>query len=63
MEKVRQLIKDFNLVIKQCYLIVWSVGRKQKVTAWWLQRQKQVKPILLSKCAACGSKTSRSIKD
>ena len=41
----------------KCYLIVWSVERKQKVRkkvrTRRLQRQKKAKPVLLSKCAVC----------
>ena len=29
--KTKKLIKDFSLFIKQCYLIVWSVEKIQKV--------------------------------
>ena len=29
--KLHESIKTFNILIKQCHHIVWSVGKKQKV--------------------------------
>ena len=37
--------KGFNPCIKECCLILWSVGKIQKVKTRWLQT-----PMFLSKC-------------
>ena len=57
-----KLIKTFNIIIKKCYRIVWSVGKIQKVKIEKLEEQKNVKIMLLSKCEMCDSKNSKFIK-
>ena len=36
--KVQQLKKDFKIFIKQCYLIVWRLEKRQKVKSQRLKR-------------------------
>ena len=50
-------IDKFKLYIKKCYYIAWSVEKIQKVK---IQDIKRI--MLLSKCAVCGSKKSKFIK-
>ena len=42
--------KDFNVFIKQCYLIIWSVEKIQKVKTQKLQRKmnKDVQCVIVS---------------
>ena len=40
---MQKFIEDFSLFIKQCYHIVWSVEKKQKVKIQMLQEQKTEK--------------------
>ena len=51
----QQLIKDFNLFIKQCYPIAWSVG-KTECKNQRVVKKNVVKPMLLSNFAVCDSK-------
>ena len=46
----QQFIEDFNLFIKQCYRIVWSV-EKIKVQNPKVAKTKNRRIMLLSKCA------------
>ena len=55
---LQQFIKYFNLIIEQCYQIVWSIERKPTVA-----KTEKEKPMLLLKWAVCGSKISRFPKE
>ena len=57
----QQLIEDFSLFIKQCYRIVWSV-EKIKVQNPEVEKTKNRRIMLLSKCAVSDSKISKFIK-
>ena len=50
-------IDKFKLHVKQCYYIAWSVEKIQNVE---IQNIKRI--MLLSKCAVCGTKKSKFIK-
>ena len=39
-KNLNQFIEDFSLFVKQCYLIVWSVEKIQKVKIQKLQGEK-----------------------
>ena len=50
-QKLKDLIKfseDFNIFIKQCYCIAWSVKKMQKVKIQNLQRNNPGRIMLLS---------------
>ena len=55
------MVKDFSLLVKQCYCIAWSVKKIQKVKIQKLQRQKII--MLLWKCVVCDSKKLKFIKE
>ena len=55
------LIK-FNLFMKQCYHIPWSVEKIQEAKIQKVAKTKKGRITLLSKCIACGSKKSKFIK-
>ena len=64
-QKFKDLIKfieDFALLIKQCYRIVLSAEKVQKVKIQKLQVQKDRGIMILSKCLVCDSKKSKFIK-
>ena len=51
----------FNLIVEQCFRIVWSVERKLRVKIQGLQRKEN--PMFLSKCAVSGSRKWIFIKE
>ena len=53
------LVQKFNPLIKQCYLIVWSLEKTARANIV----KKIGKTILLLNCAACGSKKSKFIEE
>ena len=53
--KTSRICQDFNLFIKQCYLIVWSWKKAQTQNAKDTKIN-EVKLMLLSKFALCDSK-------
>ena len=55
-------IDKFKLYIRQCYLVVWSVEKIQKVKIQNLSGKKTGRIMLLSKCAGCDSKKSKFVK-
>ena len=61
-ERLQQLIKDFNVFIKQCYNIVWSVEKTDSKNARVANTKKE-KTMLFSKCAVCESKNSTFFKE
>ena len=54
--KTKQSVKCFNLFIKQCYLIIWSVKNSKVVSTknGWI--------VVISNCVVCSSKKLRFIK-
>ena len=48
-----QFIEDFILFIKQCYHVVWSAGKIQKLKIQKLEEKKTGKNNALSKCEVC----------
>ena len=63
MKKITELFtRKFNLIIKQCCLIVESAEKRQKVKTQKLYKQKNGKIMVSSNCAVCGRKISNFIK-
>ena len=60
--KLHELNKAFNIIIKQCYLVVFYCRNKRASGNWRVAKPNQVKSILLSKLATSDSKKSRFIK-
>ena len=52
----------FKLHIKQCYLIVWSVEKIQKVQTQKLKLTQNRRIMFTSNCAVCGIKKSKFIR-
>ena len=61
-QRLQQLIKDFNAFIKQCYHIVWSVEKTDSKNPRVANIKKE-KTMLFSKCAVCESKKSTFFKE
>ena len=61
--KLYKGIKTFNILIKQCYRILWSVEKIQKVKIQKLKEKKSARIMLSSKCEVCDSKNSKFIKE
>ena len=60
--RLNQFIEDFILFIKQCYRIVWSVEKIQKVDLKVVKTKNRI-IMLLSKCAVHDSKKQKCIKE
>ena len=60
--KLYELNKAFNIIIKQCYLVVFYCRNKTASGNSRVAKPNQVKSILLSKLATSDSKKSRFIK-
>ena len=56
-------MEDFSLFIKQCYRIVWSVEKIQKVKTQNFHREKNERKMMLSNSEVCNCKKSRFIKE
>ena len=52
-----------KLYIKQCCFIVWSVEKNTESKNPKVVRTKNGRIMLLSKCEACDSKKSKSVKE
>ena len=48
---LKQFIRDFSLFIKECYRIVWSVEKIQKVKTQKSNNVRNIRIMLSSKCA------------
>ena len=57
-----KFIVDFSLFTKQCYRIVWSVQKIQKVRIQKLQKEKTGRIMLLPKDAVSDSKKTKFMK-
>ena len=55
--------KRFNLIIKQCYLIDWSVEKNTESRNPKIVKANNGKMMLLSKWAVCGNKKLSFIKE
>ena len=55
----QRVIKDFNLFIKQCYCIIWSINSKNPK----VQNINKGKLLILTKSGKCDNKKSRFIKE
>ena len=58
-KKLYQLIKTFNILIKQFCLIIWSVKKKQILKSQKLHKQETV----WWSCSVCNSRKSRFVKE
>ena len=56
-------MKDFNLFIKQCYLIVWSIEKNTISETPKVVETKKERTMLLWKCALFDGKKSKFIKE
>ena len=48
---LKQFIRDFSLFIKECYRIVWSVEKIEKVKTQKSNNVRNIRIMLSSKCA------------
>ena len=56
-DHTRKFIKDFSLLIKQCYhIILWSVEINTESKNSKVARTKNRRIMVLSKCAVCDNK-------
>ena len=63
LKTVEQSMKDFNLFIKQCYLIVWSIEKNTISETPKVVETKKERTMLLWKCAMFDGKKSKFIKE
>ena len=59
---MRYFAKDYNLVIKRCYRIVWNEKKTDSKNAK-VARTNIGKLMILLKCALCDTKKPRFIKE